>query len=139
MKIWQLFILDVARCDDLLVDYDVWGRPAKGVDLSRWVTDLKWLGCNGVGCSTSSFFCTSTLSGSISFGTTNSLPLRAVLGKTIPTFFTGCASSSGDNGILNAPVDSNDARILCEQLGYTSGSVGSSNANWEILNLYTKV
>ena len=40
-----------ASCDDLVTEIDMWGFPAKGVDLRAYTNStLHWIGCASLGC-----------------------------------------------------------------------------------------
>lgn len=139
-----------ARCVDLVTNIDMWGRPARGVDLRAYTNStLHWIGCPSNGCEPDDFFCdfdpnTQTLS----FGTTRST-LRAAVdpgnaeGDTMPdensSLGTDCDGCCCDQfplfGVCNAPdafnngvpIDAADA--LCNALGYASGSLTEVDSN----------
>ncbi|MCH7519057.1 MAG: IPTL-CTERM sorting domain-containing protein [Candidatus Dadabacteria bacterium] len=140
-----------ATCDVLVTDIDMWGDPARGVDLRAYTNStLHWIGCPTDGCAPDDFFCdfdpnTETLS----FGTTVDSALRAAVdpgnaeGDTMPnentsenTVCDGCcceqiplfgvcnAPNADNNGV---PIDAADA--LCFALGYESGSLTEVDSN----------
>lgn len=127
----------VAKCADLLTDMDVWGEPARGIDLRDYTeSTLHWIGCT-LGCQPSSFYCTETDS-TLQFGTnedTANSTLRALvdpndeLGDEIPDSYDWCCSADAPNDVCNAPDSSgNDlgvssADALCRALGYSSGTL----------------
>ena len=129
-----------ATCDVLVTDIDMWGEPARGLDLRAYTNStLHWIGCPTDGCVPDDFFCdfdpnTETLS----FGTTGS-ELRAAVdpgnlqGDTMPDEnLTGCCVAENPLfGVCNAPDSDNNgvttridaADALCNALGYKSGSL----------------
>ncbi len=141
-----------ATCDDLVTNIDMWGRPARGVDLRAYTNStLHWIGCPSIGCAPDNFFCdfdpnTQTLT----FGTTGEDALRAAVdpgneaGDTMPntqqpSFDADCGGCCCDDvplfGVCNAPDSDNNgvpidaAEALCNALGYESGSLTEVDDN----------
>lgn len=136
-----------ATCDDLLTDIDMWGEPARGIDLREYTNStLHWIGCPTNGCNPENFFCefdpdTQTLS----FGSNGTGALRAAVdpnneaGNTMPDAdLTGecCTAEVPLFGVCNAPNSSNNgvpfdaADALCFVLGYESGSLTEIDNNF---------
>jgi len=122
----------VAKCADLLVKYQVWGKEAVGLDVSKYTGgSMKWIGCNGDGCTANSFFCQDDLDREgIVFGSRDPAlaspsgggALRALLGKEVPaTASEECCSPESPSAVCNAMEAEKDIQALCENLGYTSG------------------
>jgi len=113
-----------AKCEDMLVKYQVWGKDAVGLDVAKYTgRSMKWIGCNGDGCETSSFYCDDDVDGQgFVFGSTGTL--RALLGKEIPkAASTGCCSPASKDSVCNAMNEETDIQALCENLGYTRGTL----------------
>ena len=128
-------------CADIETTENVWGSSASGVDLRDYTdSTLHWMGCNGNGCSVSSFYCNSDVSAeTLEFGSSDTLRMVVdpgdVLGDTLsPSTSGGCCSSSNPNGICNGfNLDNNDfagnpAEDLCWALGYSSGQILAESA-----------
>lgn len=124
-----------ATCADLLSSDDMWGSTAQGLDLRAWTNStLHYIGCNGDGCTPSSFSCVDDPTAeTIEFGSSGTL--RAVVdpnnsnGDAMPTNYSGCCSSplglcnSFDS--TNNNIGFNGAEALCYALGYSFGSITS--------------
>ncbi len=134
-------------CEDIVTDIDMWGMPARGVDL-RAFTDstLHWIGCPSDGCEPNEFFCNFDPANEVlSFGSTNGSALRASLdidnvhGDQMPTAedYTDdcCTEEESFGGVCNAPDEDNNgvpidaAQALCDALGYENGTLTSVNNN----------
>lgn len=131
-----------ATCDALVTDIDMWGEPARGVDLRAYTNStLHWIGCPSDGCDPDEFFCNfDPATETLSFGTTvESERLRAAVDPgnaqgdlmpddnlapggcctaEVPLFGVCNAPDANNNGV---PIDAADA--LCNALGYESGSL----------------
>merc|ERR550517_232102 len=92
-----------------------------------------WIGCNDNGCSTSEFYCTDS-STQLTFGTTRTDAggaMRSVIGTFWPTSYSACCSSSlTSNCVTNSPDDSYSALALCNELGWSNGSVEAISLNY---------
>lgn len=123
-------------CADLVVDYDVYGSPAKGIDVGGYAHGtLKWIGCAGAPatCSNDTFFCQDLPTG-IRFGTTaprdDDHAMRAQLGDVVPAEFTDCEPWQ-HSGMVNAPKRQSDAAALCRQMGFMHGTLeDTAETNW---------
>jgi len=136
-----------ATCDDLVTEIDMWGRPARGVDLRAYTNStLHWIGCPSNGCSPDEFFCFfDPITQTLSFGTDDdpNNNLRAAVdpgnaeGDTMPDEnLTGCCNAQNPLfGLCNAPDANNNgvpidaAEALCFALGYESGSLTEVDSN----------
>ena len=130
-----------ATCDDLVTDIDMWGQPARGVDLRAYTNStLHWIGCPTDGCSPETFFCNfNPATQTLSFGTTEESALRAAVdpgnaeGDVMPDdnlAEEGCCNAQVPLfGVCNAPDANNNgvpidaATALCFALGYETGSL----------------
>mmetsp|Transcript_103449 Transcript_103449/g.297181 ORF Transcript_103449/g.297181 Transcript_103449/m.297181 type:complete len:280 (+) Transcript_103449:5-844(+) len=120
---WPLLLVGLAeagpRCADLVVTYDVYGAPGKGIDVERFTHGtMKWIGCGAAPntCSPDTFFCDDLATG-VRFGTTappdDSHAMRAQLGAEIPAEFT------------------EDVESLCQQMGFKRGALEDAPlVNW---------
>eukprot|EP00425_Heterocapsa_triquetra_P022560 CAMPEP_0195155006 /NCGR_PEP_ID=MMETSP0448-20130528/183938_1 /TAXON_ID=66468 /ORGANISM="Heterocapsa triquestra, Strain CCMP 448" /LENGTH=1096 /DNA_ID=CAMNT_0040193787 /DNA_START=67 /DNA_END=3355 /DNA_ORIENTATION=+ len=119
----------VATCKDLLVNYKVWGRTGKGIDVSKYTGGrMKWIGCMGDGCSANTFYCNDQSDG-ITFGSQGTL--RGLLGNTVPNRHYGCCSRRHPSSVCNAMDKTKDITALCRNLGYTRGTIlESRKSNW---------
>jgi hypothetical protein len=127
-----------ATCQAIVTTQNMWGQPAKGVDLRAWTNStLHYLGCNGNGCSAASFFCNDDPNAqTLEFGSTGTV--RAVVdpdnkeGDKMPTNYSGCCSANAPLGVCNGPDASNNkinidnAKALCNALGYQNGVLAAS-------------
>ena len=122
-----------ATCADLVTTMNMWGGSANGMDLRAWTNStLHYIGCNGDGCSQSSFFCNDDpVAETLEFGSSGTL--RAVVdpnnsnGDAMPTSYSSCCS--GPMGLCNSFDNTNNgiginaAEALCFALGYSSGTI----------------
>ena len=98
---------------------------------------LHFIGCNGNGCTTSSFFCVEDPNNeTLTFGTSVLSAMRALVdpGNLNGDDMTGgspnCCSAANPDRICNAPDKPADATALCEALGYAAGTVIAVIANF---------
>lgn len=111
-----------ARCSDIMYYGNVWGEPGIGINVAAYTTGhLKWIGCTDNGCADSTFYCTDVAGVGMNFGTTDNKALRALLGTTIPTSGSTCASATDTDGVANAMDEQSSTEKLCQQLGYATG------------------
>mmetsp|Transcript_92014 Transcript_92014/g.297710 ORF Transcript_92014/g.297710 Transcript_92014/m.297710 type:complete len:297 (+) Transcript_92014:11-901(+) len=137
---WPLLLVGLAeagpRCADLVVTYDVYGAPGKGIDVERFTHGtMKWIGCGAAPntCSPDTFFCDDLATG-VRFGTTappdDSHAMRAQLGAEIPAEFTDCEPWQ-PSGMVNAPDKQEDVESLCQQMGFKRGALEDAPlVNW---------
>jgi hypothetical protein len=136
-----------ATCDALVTDIDMWGEPARGVDLRAYTNStLHWIGCPSDGCDPDEFFCDfDPATETLSFGAAGEFDdaLRAAVdpgnaeGDAMPTEnLTGCCDASNPLfGVCNAPDANNNgvpidaADALCNALGYENGSLTWVDSN----------
>jgi len=114
-------------CKNLVENYNVWGRWAKGIDVGSYTGEtLKWIGCvRENGCHPSKFKCKDTLAG-IEFGTDDDLPLRAAIavnGQLKQDHDEVCAAPGSENGVYNAFFRDEDAKELCKKMKFEDGKV----------------
>lgn len=130
-----------AACTDLLSTAEVWGVPAKGLDLRAWTgSELHFIGiADDFGlCPTLPFYCDFDVDAeTLAFGSPvdGSCVVRSLvdpgdaLGDTNPNSFVDCCSAIAPNDICNAfDSNGNDTGVdqitaLCNLLGYRSGTI----------------
>jgi hypothetical protein len=119
----------VAKCKNLKVNYPIWGRGGAGVDISAYAEGIRWIGCNGNGCSAKSFYCKDN-GNSLEFGTNSGAVMRSLFGKDVPNSFKTCATSARPMDIGNAPTEDDAVKDMCDALGYKSGKILKRTSNW---------
>jgi hypothetical protein len=133
--------LEPLSCDELVVDFPVWGYPSRGLDLRPYTSStLHWIGCATDGCAPGEFYCEDTAT-TLSFGTETSI-LRSMvdlgdrLGDGIPDRVAGCATADAPADKYNAPTGSSDPEgvdsvdALCRTLGYSRGVLVRETTNF---------
>jgi IPTL-CTERM motif len=132
-----------ATCKNLVTNIDMWGSPARGLDLRDYTNStLHWIGCPSDGCFPNQFFCTfNPVTQTLSFGSNgaDNEVLRAAVdpgnaqGDTMPNENLapeGCCTAEVPLfGVCNSPDSNNNgvpidaAEALCFALGYESGTL----------------
>ncbi|MSP26052.1 MAG: hypothetical protein EXR75_13010 [Myxococcales bacterium] len=127
-----------ATCVDLLTTENMWGQPAKGIDLRKWTAStLHYIGCNGDGCAPASFFCNyDAVNKTLEFGSPGIVRAMVdpgnVYGEQMATSYSGCCQANQVLGLCNAPdannngINVNNALALCNALGYQTGILVAS-------------
>jgi cysteine-rich repeat protein len=130
-----VYNLTPASCELLLIDDNMWGKQALGIDLRLYTNStLHYIGCNGDGCSPQDFYCDFDINAeTLAFGASGGGLPRAMVdpddenGDMMAVNYSGCCNQP--LGLCNSFESTNNGvnvdniLALCNALGYEDGSI----------------